>query len=108
MRKSTWIIVCFLLTGVSILCAEENATGIGDSNTFALDTTDTGTGGDSGVGDSNGFALDTTDTGTGGDSGVGDSNTFALDTTDTGTGGDSGVGDSNGFCLRYHRYWYRR
>ena len=28
-------------------------TGFGDSNTFALDTTDTGTGGDTGFGDSN-------------------------------------------------------
>ena len=74
-------------------------TGVGDSNAFALDTKNTGTGGDTGVGDSNSFALDTTDTGSGGDSGVGDSNAFALDTSDTGTGGDLGVGDSNAFAL---------
>ena len=95
-------------------------TGTGDSNTFALDTTSTGTGGDTGTGDSsylrtrhpstgtggdtgtgdsNTFALDTTSTGTGGDTGTGDSNTFALDTTSTGTGGDTGTGDSNTFAL---------
>ena len=74
-------------------------TGSGDSNTFTLDTTDTGTGGDTGWGDSNTFTLDTTDTGTGDDTGSGDSNTFTLDTTDSGTGGDTGSGDSNTFTL---------
>ena len=67
-------------------------TQVRDSNSFTLDTTDTGTGGDTGSGDSNTFTLDTTDTGTGGDTGSGDSNTFTLDTTDTGTGGDTGSG----------------
>ncbi|NDB65984.1 MAG: DUF5011 domain-containing protein, partial [Euryarchaeota archaeon] len=74
-------------------------TGHGDSNGFTLDTTNSGTGGDTGVGDSNGFTLDTTDSGTGGDTGHGDSNGFTLDTTDSGTGGDTGVGDSNEFTL---------
>ena len=74
-------------------------TGIGDSNTFALDTTNSGTGGDSGHGDSNTFSLDTTNAGTGGSTGIGDSNTFTLDTTNSGTGGDSGHGDSNPFPL---------
>ena len=97
--------------------------GSGDSNSFSLDTTDTGSGGDTGSGDSNTFALDTTDSGTGGDTGSGtptlspwtlqipdqeetpvhsgDSNTFALDTTDQGQSGsedtaDQAVGTPNG------------
>jgi hypothetical protein len=35
--------------------------GLGDSNTFTLDTTNNGSGGDTGSGDSNIFSLDTTD-----------------------------------------------
>ena len=62
-----------------------------------VDNQDNGNG--YGYGDSTGFTLDTTDTGTGGDTGVGDSNSFSLDTTDTETGGDTGYGDSNGFKL---------
>jgi hypothetical protein len=76
-----------------------NGYGYSDSNGFPLDTTDSGTGGDTGVGDSNGFTLNTTDSGTGGDIGYGDSNGFTLDTTDSGTGGDTGVDDSNVFSL---------
>ena len=85
-------------------------------NTFALDTTSTGTGGDTGTGDSNTFALDTTSTGTAHT--TGDSNTFALDTTSTGTGGDTGTGDSNTFVwiprvqepavIRARRFQYLR
>ena len=83
-------VVCNFYFSVFALAQGNNESGFGDSNTFALDTTNTGTGGNSGIGDSNTFALDTTNTGTGGDSGTEDSNTFALDTTNTGTGGDSG------------------
>ena len=73
--------------------------GFADSNTFPLDTTETGTGGNSGFADSNTFPLDTTETGTGGNSGFADSNTFSLDTTETGPGGNSGFADSNTFSL---------
>jgi hypothetical protein len=97
---SRWvIIVCFFFNITYFSWADTNESGFADSNTFDLDTTDTGTGGHSGFADSNTFPLDTTDTGTGGHSGFADSNAFPLDTTDTGTGGYSGFADSNTFPL---------
>ena len=86
---------------VSFLCihfvslGDSNESGFADSNTFPLDTTNTGSGGNSGFADSNTFPLDTTNTGPGGNSGFADSNSFPLDTTNTGPGGNSGFADSN-------------
>ena len=59
---------------------DSNNSGFADSNTFPLDTTETGTG-NSGFAESNTFSLDITETGPGGNSGFADSNTFSLDTT---------------------------
>ena len=90
----------------------------GDSNTFSLNTTDTGASGESGFGDSNTFSLNTTDTGASGESGFGDSTLFHstppilehpgnqfgiptlfLNTTDTGASGNQDFRDSNTFSL---------
>ena len=62
---------------------------------------------ESGIGDSDAFALDTTDTGAEGNAGFADSQVFVLNTTDTGAEGDSGYADSNGVRTQHHRYGCR-
>jgi len=99
-RINRWVVQSVVFFCVHFVSwGDSNESGFADSNTFPLDTTNTGPGGNSGFADSNTFPLDTTNTGPGGNSGFADSNTFPLDTTNTGPGGNSGFADSNTFPL---------